>query len=153
MAESPGAAGHAREAEIGGVGEHGGHQGSRVVRWCAGPQMHEAIGEARPAVDFRGKLGDSQTRQHSVEAAGDRVDRFVLRRANGTDRQAVFSERGLQQVASGVSASTSRNGEAQLVHVAPVLERVAREYWPQKAHRRPRRKFLRADRMKLAQPS
>ena len=31
MAESPRAAGHAREAEIGGVGEHGGHQGSRVV--------------------------------------------------------------------------------------------------------------------------
>ena len=79
MAESPGAAGHAREAEIGGVGEHGGHQGSRVVRWRAGSQMHETIGEARPAVDFREELGDSQTRQHGVEAAGDRVDRFVLR--------------------------------------------------------------------------
>jgi len=101
MAESPGATGHAREAEIGGVGEYGGHQGSRIVRWRAGSQMHESIGEARPAVDFREELGDSQTRQHRVEAAGDRVDRFVLRGANGTDRQAFFSERGLWQIPSG----------------------------------------------------
>src|SRR5271166_5320844 len=43
MAESPGAAGHAREAEIGGVGEHGGHQGSRIVRRRAGPQMQVTI--------------------------------------------------------------------------------------------------------------
>src|SRR5208283_5954140 len=63
--------------------------------------MHESIGEGRPAVDFREELGDSQTWQHRVEAAGDRVDRFVLRSANGTDRQAFFSERGLWQIASG----------------------------------------------------
>jgi len=217
MAESSGAAGHAREAEIGGVGEHRGHQGSRIVRWRASSQMHETIGEARPAVDFREELGDSQTRQHGVEAAGDRVDRFVLRTANGTDRQAFFSERGLWQFASGGKRidfakpsfqtpgfvfapvlETIGDGEAQLVRLAPVFERVARQqkvvesaegaaafdpnvarlqpfaqrhhdrdligpaigsgvglddlapYWPQKAHRRPRRKFLRAARMKLA---
>ena len=79
MAESPGAAGHAREAEIGGVGEHGRHQGSRIVRRRAGSQMRETVGEARPAVDFREKLGDAQTRQHGVEPADDRVGRLVLR--------------------------------------------------------------------------
>ena len=79
MAESPGAAGHARQAEIGGVGEYGGHQGSRVVGRRAGPQMREAIGEARPAVDFGEKLGDAQTRQHGVEPAGDRVGFLALR--------------------------------------------------------------------------
>ena len=146
MAESPGAAGHAREAEIGGVGEHGGHQGSRVVRWRAGSQMHETIGEARPAVDFREKLGDSKTRQHGVEAAGDRVGRFVLRLRMGLiDRPSSVSEASGNSPAA-VSASTSRSrvsrrlvfvvapvletigdGEAQLVRLAPVLERVARQ--------------------------
>ena len=62
MAEGSGAARHAREAEIGGVGEHGRHQGARVIRRRAGAQMRETIGESRPAVDFREKLGDSQTR-------------------------------------------------------------------------------------------
>src|SRR5271165_6925992 len=108
--------------------------------------MHEKIGEARPAVDFREELGDSQTRQHGVEAAGDRVDRFVLRSANGTDRQAFFSERGLWQIARGGERvdfpkpsfqtlgfivapvlETIGDGEAQLVRLAPVFERVARE--------------------------
>ena len=39
MAEGSGAARHARQAEIGGVGEHGRHQGVRVVRRRAGAQM------------------------------------------------------------------------------------------------------------------
>src|SRR5208283_1512802 len=179
--------------------------------------MHESIGEGRPAVDFREELGDSQTWQHRVEAAGDRVDRFVLRSANGTDRQAFFSERGLWQIASGGERvdfpkpsfqtlgsnvapvlETIGDCEAQLVRLAAVLKRVARQqkvvegpesaaafdpdvarsqplaqrshdrdligpafgsgvglddlapYWSQKAHRRPRRKFLRAARVKLA---
>ena len=79
MAESSSAASHAREAEIGGVGEHGRHQGPRVVRWRAGAQMDEAIGEARPAVDFGQELGDTQTRQHGVEAASDRFGRLAFR--------------------------------------------------------------------------
>ena len=79
MAESPGAAGHAREAEIGGVGEHGRHQGSRIVRRRAGAQMREAIGEARPAVDFGEQLGDAQTRQHGVEPADERCPRLRSR--------------------------------------------------------------------------
>src|SRR5580693_6855965 len=217
MAESPSTASHAREAEIGGVSEHGGHQGSRIVRRRAGPQMHQSIGEARPTMDFCEKLGDSQTRQHGVEAAGNRIDRFVLRSTNGTDRQAFFSKRGLWQLAGGGERvdfakpsletlglivapvlETIEDAEAQLVRVAPCLVRVARQqkvvegtestaafdpdvprsqplaqrnhnrdligtaiisdigpydlapYWPEKTHRRPRRKFLRSARVKLA---
>ena len=74
-----GAAGHAREAEIGGVGEQGGHQGVAVVRRRARAQMPEAIGEARPAMDFREEFGDAQARQHGVEPTRDCVGGFVLR--------------------------------------------------------------------------
>ena len=57
--------------------------------------MCEAIGKARPAMDFREQLCDAQTRQHGVEAADDRVGPLILRLANGADREAFLGERGL----------------------------------------------------------
>jgi len=108
--------------------------------------MHETISEARPAVDFREKLGNSKTRQHGVEAAGDRVGRFVLGLTNRADRQTFFGERGLWQLVSGGECvdftkpsfqtlglvvapvlETIGDNKAQLVRLAPVLERVARQ--------------------------
>ena len=101
MAESPGAARHARQAEIGGVGEHGGHQGSSVIRLRAGAQMHEAVGELCPGMHFGEKLCDAQTRQHSVETADEPVRSLVFILANRADRQAFLGERGLGQFAYG----------------------------------------------------
>ena len=68
MAEGPGAAGHAREAEIGGVGEQRRHQGSRLSSGGA-PVRRCAKRSAKPVQPWTSakKLGDAQTRQHGVE--------------------------------------------------------------------------------------
>ena len=95
MAESLGTAGHAGQAEIGGVGEHGSHQGSRVVRLRARAQMRKAVGETCPAMDFGEEFGHAQARQHGVETAYKPVRSLVLVLANRADRQAFFGERGL----------------------------------------------------------
>ena len=146
MAESPGAAGHTGQAEIGGVGEHSRHQGSRVVRRRASAQMRETIGEACPAVNFGEQLGDAQTRQHGVEPTDEHVRGFVLDLANRADRKAFLGERGLGQLARGGERvdfakpsfqplgllgapllETIGNGEAQLASLSAVLESVARQ--------------------------
>ncbi len=127
MAEGSGAARHAREAEIGGVREHGCHQGPRIVRRSTSSQMRETIGEARPAVDFRQQLGDAQMRQHGVEPANDGDGGLVLRLANRTDRKAFLGERGLGQVASGGESVDLAKARLQTLglFVAPVLETIA----------------------------
>src|SRR5271165_6666530 len=108
--------------------------------------MGEAVGEARPAVDFGEKLGDAQTRQHGVEPAYDGVGRLVLRFANRADRQAVFGERGLWQLTCGgesvdfakvgfqafgpflrANPRTVRRRKAQFSSLPAVLESVARQ--------------------------
>ena len=108
--------------------------------------MREAVGEARPAVDFREKLGDAQTRQHRVEPTDDRVGRLVLILANRADRQAILGERGFWQLACGGKRidlakagfqtfgffiapilETIGDGEAQFADFPAVLESVARQ--------------------------
>src|SRR5271166_6443173 len=88
--------------------------------------MGEAVGEARPAVDFGEKLGDAQTRQHGVEPAYDGVGRLVLRFANRADRQAVFGERGLWQLTcGGESVDFAKSGFQTLgLFIAPILETI-----------------------------
>ena len=133
------------EPEIGGVGEHGRHQGARVVRRRAGAQMREAIGEARPAVNFGEKFGDAQTRQHGVEPANDHVGRFVLDLANGADRQAFLGERGLGQFSGsgeGVDLAKARFQTLGFL-VAPVLETIGERRGP---IRRPFGAFSKASR-------
>ena len=146
MSENAGATRHACKAEIGGVGEHGGHQGARVIRRRAGAQMREAIGEARPAMDFREQFGDAQARQHGVETAHERVGGLVLRAANWADRQPLVRESGFGQVAGGgerVDLAEARfqelcfhvaprleaigNGETQFADRVPIFESVARQ--------------------------
>src|SRR5277367_3494584 len=99
MTESPGAASHAREAKVGGVGEHSRHQGAGIIWWRARSQMGESIGEACPTMDFREQLSDAQARQHGVEPANDSVGRLVLQVANRIYRQAFRGKRGLWQFA------------------------------------------------------
>ena len=74
MAEHPGTPRHAREPEVGGVGQHGGHQCDRILWYRAGAQVDEALGKTGPAVDLGEQFGNSNARQHAVEAPCDIID-------------------------------------------------------------------------------
>src|SRR5277367_2120073 len=88
--------------------------------------MREAVGETRPAMDFREKLGDAQARQQRVEPTDDRIGRLVLILANGADRQAFLGERGLWQFpGGGESVDLTKAGFQTLcLFVAPILEAI-----------------------------
>jgi hypothetical protein len=63
---------HAAEAEVGGVGQHGGEQRALVLAALAGPQVGEGRGEAGRAGDVVQHLGDPRRRhQRSIAPARD----------------------------------------------------------------------------------
>ena len=126
MRGDSGAARHPREAEIGGVGEQGGHQRENVLRRRAAAQMEKALREARPAVHLREELGDAQTRQHAVEPARHGVGFCVLVLADGADRQSFCRERRVGQLAGGRErVDLAKAGFQKLgLLVAPILETI-----------------------------
>lgn len=58
---------HAAQTEIGGICQHRGQDGARVVRRLACVEMGEGIGEAGPAVDLGEKVGDPDGGQASIK--------------------------------------------------------------------------------------
>ena len=62
---------HARQAEIGGVGENGGKQRVLVVAAFARAQVRKSVGEAGSAVHFVQQFGDTDRRQHAVDCGGE----------------------------------------------------------------------------------
>jgi hypothetical protein len=77
-------------------------------------------------VDFGQKLGDAQTRQHSVEPPSDCFGRLAFRLANGADRQTFLSERGIGQFAGGGESVDLAKPSFQKLGflVAPILETI-----------------------------
>ena len=81
VAETARGIGHARQAEIGAVGENRREQGRLVGCRVAGAQVREVVGEAGPGIDIGQNLGDAHPRQHAVQpvrqaARGLRDDRL-----------------------------------------------------------------------------
>src|SRR5277367_3933739 len=64
---------HAGEAEIGGVGQHGGEDHALVVRRLIGPQMREAVAESSPNGHFVEKVGDADPRKKPVKPIGQHL--------------------------------------------------------------------------------
>ncbi len=123
MAEHPGTPRHAREPEVGGVGQHGGHQNDRILRYRAGAQVDEAL-KTSPAVDLGEKFGNSDARQHTVEAPCDIIDiRVVL--PDRADRQPRLGDQRLGKFA--------RRGECG--HFPERRSRVSRRSSPQASKR------------------
>ena len=100
MAEHSGTPRHAREPEVGGVGQHCRHQCERIFWYRAGAQVDEALGKTGPGVDLGEQFGNPDARQHAVEAPGYIVDiRVTL--PDRADRQARLGDQGLGKFTRG----------------------------------------------------
>jgi hypothetical protein len=64
---------HARQAQVGSVGQDGCEQGVLVLAALAGTQVGECGGETCGATDFMHHLGNAGARQHRVDPVGQRV--------------------------------------------------------------------------------